>query len=334
MGIRKILIVRNDHIGDFVLSTAVFRELKKKYPESKIVLITSKTNRPLAEKNKNIDEIWELGIPHYDLGTIWRYIKTSFKIRKEKFDVGIDLRGSLMISFLLLWLAGVKKIIGKCDNYHNENKNRVISFFQTNPIRTGYYASKRHIIKENLDIVNKGLGINLKNSWPEIVVDNDDKMDVERFIKERNLGKYICIFPLTDCPSKQWSTSNFEELIKWLNKLKYTILLVGTDSHKAELERLAKLSPLCKIVVNFNLRKLSLLFKKSQLVIAHDGGPFHIAWAARAKTVELVRRWPPELASGKYRSLAKTKIIWAKEDKDINSIDFDEVTKAIKSILK
>ena len=32
---KKILIIRNDHIGDVVLCSQVYREIKKKYPYSK-----------------------------------------------------------------------------------------------------------------------------------------------------------------------------------------------------------------------------------------------------------------------------------------------------------
>jgi len=331
--IKKILIIRNDHIGDFVLSTAIFRELKKQYPESKIVLITSKTNKSLAEKNKNIDEIWKLEIPKYKFRVIWKYIKTAWKIRKEKFDIGIDLRGSLLISSILLWLGRIKKRIGKCDNYHNEKMNKLISFFQTNSIKTGYYTNTRHITKENLYIINKGLGINLKDNWPEIAVDKQDEKEVDEFIKKNKFGKYICIFPLTDEPTKQWPIENFEEIIRWLDKkFEYNILLIGIENHKKELEKLAKLSAKCKVIINFDLRKLSLLFKKSQMLLAHDGGPFHIAWSVKSKTVELVRRYPPELESGKFRALKNTKIIWSK-DEDIKNINMKEVKKAIKEYL-
>jgi len=51
----KILIIQNDNIGEVVLSTAVFREIKKNIPGCKITLIASKTNRSIIEKNKNID---------------------------------------------------------------------------------------------------------------------------------------------------------------------------------------------------------------------------------------------------------------------------------------
>jgi heptosyltransferase-2 len=330
---KKILIVRNDHIGDFVLSTAVFRELKKKYPKSKIVLITSKVNRVLAEKDKNIGEIWELEIPQYNLKTIWRYLKMALKIRKEKFDVGIDLRGSLLISSLLLWLGNVKKRIGKCDNYHNEKMNKIISFFQTNPIKTEYYSNKRHITKENLYIINKGLGINLKNNLPKIVTDSQDEKEVKEFIKNNNLRDYICIFPLTDSPSKQWPIKNFEEIIRWTkNNFNGNVLLIGTEAHRKELERLSNFNSKSKVVANFNIRLLSLLFNKSQLVLAHDGGPFHIAWSSGARTVELVRPFPPELAAGKFRALKSTKIIWSKNE-DIKNISLEDVTKAMSEFL-
>ena len=287
----------------------------------------------LAEKNKNIDEIWELEIPQYKTKTIWKYLKTAWRIRKEKFDVGIDLRGSLLISSILLWLGGIKTRIGKCDNYHNEKMNKIIAFFQTNPIITGYYTNTRHITKENLYIINEGLGINLKNNWPEIPTDKQDETEVDDFIRKNKLKSYICICPFTDEPSKQWDKNRFKELVRWFSSFNYNLLLIGPKWQEKELQELANENTKALVVLGFNLRKMALLFKKSKLVIAHDGGPFHIAWAIKSKTIELVRKYPPELASGKYMPLANSKVIWSK-DEDINNIGIEEVKIAVKKSLE
>jgi len=55
--IKKILIIRNDKIGDLITTTSVFREIKKKIPKSEITVIVSKENKQVIEKNKYVDKL-------------------------------------------------------------------------------------------------------------------------------------------------------------------------------------------------------------------------------------------------------------------------------------
>ncbi|KKQ18439.1 MAG: hypothetical protein US31_C0004G0001, partial [Berkelbacteria bacterium GW2011_GWA1_36_9] len=90
---KKILVIRNDRIGDMANSTNVFPALKENFPNAKITAIASKANRALIEKNKKIDKIITLDFAPRTFKDIINFLKTSLKIRKEKFDIGIDLRG-------------------------------------------------------------------------------------------------------------------------------------------------------------------------------------------------------------------------------------------------
>jgi len=54
----NILFLRYDRIGDMVLTTPVFREYKKVYPNSKIYVLASKTNSEIIRFNQYIDQIF------------------------------------------------------------------------------------------------------------------------------------------------------------------------------------------------------------------------------------------------------------------------------------
>ncbi len=278
--IKKILIIRNDHIGDLVLSSAVFRELKKKFPNAKIIIIVSKLNRSVVEKNNYIDEIWELGLAKHNLRSFWEYFKMSWKIKRSKFDVGIDLRGSIMNSFFLLWLSGIKKRISKTD------VNPKIKLLLTNPVNIKY---KSHITEDNICIIKEGFGINVKDSSPEILTSEQDTEEIKNFLKKENLQNYICLCPYARLENKQWPIDNWKEIIKWFGKFKpeKTLLLMGTKKEENRLNELSNLNKNSRVILNFDLRKMSLLFKDADLVIAQDGGPMHIAWVSGAKLIEL-----------------------------------------------
>ncbi len=321
MNYKKILIIRNDHIGDLVLSTAVFRELKKKFPESKIVVITNKINRPIIKKNKNIDEILELDIAEYNLKDIWEYFKMSGKIRKMNFDVGVDLRGSIMNSFFLLFLSRIKKRISRTDQHP------IIKFFLTNPVEI---PLESHAIEDNIKIINEGFGMNSKNKELEVVSDEKDGEDVEEFIKNNKLKNFVCFFPLAGLSEKQWPLRNWEKIIKNFDK-KYQVLILGTSKEERILTELSRLNKNSKVFVNFDLRKLSVLFKKSKFVLTQDGGPMHIAWVSGAKLIELHNLFL--FGMNKVIPLGKSSNIIYTKNVNMDSISIEEVTKEIKKML-
>lgn len=84
--IRKMLFIRNDRIGDLVISEPVFRNLKKCYPEVQIDVLLGKSN--FASRN---------GVARY-IDKFYCY-KKNFRadrellkhLRKEKYDLVVDL---------------------------------------------------------------------------------------------------------------------------------------------------------------------------------------------------------------------------------------------------
>ena len=135
---------------------------------------------------------------------------------------------------------------------------------------------------------------------------------------------------------------NFKELIQWLNKYNFKVILLGTKKDESVLKKLAGYNENCLVVVDFNIRQLSILFKKSSLVISQEGGPMHIAWVSRAKLIAII----PTFGDITYNidPLGKnTKIIKDSErinistnidiKKDFLDIDIEKVKKDVKRFL-
>ena len=54
---KKILVIRNDKIGDFMLSWPAFALLKKQYPDAEVTALVPKYTVALAEQCRWIDTI-------------------------------------------------------------------------------------------------------------------------------------------------------------------------------------------------------------------------------------------------------------------------------------
>ena len=55
---KNILFLRYDRIGDMVITTPVFRELKIFIPEIKITVLASKANQSVLTNNPYVDDVF------------------------------------------------------------------------------------------------------------------------------------------------------------------------------------------------------------------------------------------------------------------------------------
>lgn len=336
---KKILFIRNDHIGDMVYSTQIFREVKKIFPNSKISVVATSSNREIIEKDPNVDKIFEIDL-FWRRG--WRgfldYFRIIKKIKKEKFDMGIDLRRSKLNIIFFLWVPKTKIRI----SFYNINGGKA---FLTHPI---LYKKKQNYIYENINLINEALNVNIKNCLPHIITDAEDKKKVSAVLKERKLDKYVVFAPGATEDSKRWPEEKFDELIKKFHKKypKHKIVLPGAAGDIDLIKRLCKNRNFCVPLPNFNLRLMSIVHKKAVAVVANDGCATDISWVAGGKLVCLVGPVDLEL----FRFLGKTKILhhktecypcfWAnkcpkpKEEWCMNLISVDEVMKAIDEFMK
>lgn len=287
---QKILFIRNDHIGDMVYSTQIFREVKKAFPNAKIYVLATSSNKDIIEKDKNVegiiegDQFWRRGLSGFK-----DYFGVLKKIKKENFDTGIDLRRSKFNMFFYLFIPRIKRRA----SYYNINGGKA---FLTHPAICD--GGKIHI-KESTGMINKIFGIEIKNYWPEIQTDKEDLKAFEEIVKKNKLKKYMVFSPGATASSKKWPEENFNKLIEIFHKKypNYKIVLSGANSDRGLVERLCKNRNYCVPLINFNLRKMALVFKNSEAVVANDGCATDISWVAGGKLVTLVGPVNIELSS-------------------------------------
>ncbi len=317
--IKKILVIRNDKIGDLVTCTGVFRELKTGFPKSEITAIVSKSGEQIILKNKNIDRILVADYPPIKYKNFINYVSILKKLRNERIDIGIDLRGSIF-NIILLNLLNVKYKLG----YYNRYFSKFFLDYAHQKDR-----ETKHANIQRIELLNKSLGLNSRNYKLEIATDKEDKKALLKFIKENKLKKFICIVPDASLKYKQWPLNKFDIIIKYLTKNypKYKIILIGADFKKMNF--LKQKNPNVQLPNKIiDLRLAYLLFKKSKLVITHDGGLMHLGGVANAKMIVFI---PGHLAVEYYRPLSKNAIII---NKNIKFIKVSEVKKEIDRLLE
>jgi ADP-heptose:LPS heptosyltransferase len=113
---RRILLVQLDHLGDAVLTTPMIPWLRTAYPEARIDVLASPSNRAVFEADRDVGVVhvaernwFERRPAAFARGTaVWRLGRM---LRRVRYDLGIDVRGDVL-SVLVLALAGIPRRLG------------------------------------------------------------------------------------------------------------------------------------------------------------------------------------------------------------------------------
>ena len=103
----KVLMLRYDRIGDMVITTPVFRELKKSYPNIEINVLASQANHMILKNNPYIDSVYL-----NNKNNIFLDLPILFKLRKKKIDVCFEFDHSVVRHAIIrLKIINPKKVI-------------------------------------------------------------------------------------------------------------------------------------------------------------------------------------------------------------------------------
>ncbi len=282
--IRKILVIRLDRIGDMVMTTPIFRALKKKWPDAQITVLTNTVNRNVVINNPFIDCIlvYDRENAHKRLNSRLIFFRS---IRERKFDLVIDpyldyeLKTSLITRF-----------IGKKFRLGFEFAGRGIFYnirYQSNvfPVST----EKKHMIDYNLDLVTC-LGIEAKQRQPEIFLSTDEKENADKLLEKAGVNvesRIIGIHPGGNYQSQRWPVKRFAAISDHLiTNYNVKVILFAGQAEKqllSEFRGFAVKSPI--FLEDLSLSEFMSTLSHCCLFLCNNSGPLHIATALNIPTV-------------------------------------------------
>ena len=328
--IKSILFLRYDgKIGDMVVNSLMFREIKKVYPNIKIGVVARGAAMDIIKDNPNIDKIYEY---HKDRKKIK---DLALKIKEEKYDLLIDFSEMLRVNqMMLINLCGARFNIGldrknwKLFDLSIESDK---DFKWTEHITNRYlaYLVKLGLKKENIDI---SYDIYLK-----------DEKKYEFFFNEIKENKTLILNPYGASKHKSFTIETLENIITCLKDKDIAIILVYFGDKYKELEFLEK--KYNNIYMPQKIESIldtAILIKKSDYVISPDTSIVHIASALNKKIITV---YPPN--GGKYGvdhlvwapKSEYSRVIFCKEktgtydEIDINTFNFDEIKEEILKLI-
>jgi heptosyltransferase-2 len=286
--INTILFIRIDRIGDIVLSTPAIEALKRSYPDTKLIVLASKSNHAILKNNPFVNEI----IIYDYRRSLFQILKNIRQLRDHKIDLAIDPHADYEIkTALFALLSGARKRIGFSD-YGREY------FFN-------HHASKnireKHFVDLTSDVL-KLLNIEVKNKSPKIYIAEKEHKWSESWVKKKlnNSMPILGIHPGAYYESQRWPEEHFAELISNLQKdNKMEIIIFGGPDDEILVERICSLTfkrP-CTFISS-DIRQFIAILACCHNLICNNSGPLHIAVAVNVPTISFMgptskERWMP-----------------------------------------
>ena len=329
--IKSILFLRYDgKIGDMIVNSLMFREIKKVYPDIKIGVIARGAAIDIIRDNPNVDKIYEYYKDRKKIKNL------ALKIKEEKYDLLIDFSEMLRVNqMMLINLCGARINIGL--------DRKDWELFDLSIESGKDFKWTEHITKRYLAYLIK-LGLKKENIDISYDIYLEDEKKYEAFFNEIKESKKLILNPYGASKHKSFNVETLENIIDYLKDKDIAIILTYFGDKYKELEFLEKKYKYVYIPKEIeSILDTAILIKKSDYVISPDTSIVHIASAFNKKMITV---YPPK--GGKY---GVDHLVWAPKSEysrvifckdkigtydeiDINTFNMEEMKKEILKMLE
>ncbi len=290
--IKKIAVFRALQLGDMLCVIPAIRALRNQYPSSKITLLGLPWAKNFVERFKDyfdkfIDFPGYPGLPeqHFNEEAFDEFIKL---IRKEKFDLLLQMQGNGTIVNPLMFTFGAKYVAG----FYNENSFVDSPFFVQYPDH-GSEIRRHLLLMQHLQIPAQGDRL-------EFPLTKQDQKDFDELLLPVYPRNYIIIHPGSRGRLRQWPPKFFALIADYCIEQGFTVVITGTKEESditGELVKCMHHAPI-DLTGKTSLGALAILIKDAFAIICNCTGVSHVADAFDTPSVVISmdgepKRWAP-----------------------------------------
>lgn len=266
----NILLIKQTSLGDVVHGTAAIRSVRLARPDARLTVLTSTTAVSVLTDNPDIDEL--LTFDRYRVKSDWwrhpmwcasHILSTVREVRKNKFDLAIDLQGSWK-TVVFLWAAKTRKRFVK-----------------------GRWLFARRFRKPHLHAIDEmgGVlqlaGITPRQQVPVLHVSRKSHERLDELLRETgaHAQRLAVLCPMTRWPTKNWPLDRFQTLAKRLQD-RFYVVIAGASEDREVLEAMSRdlsVDRVLNLAGRLSLNEFFALIQRAGLVISGDSLPMHVA---------------------------------------------------------
>ena len=328
---KKILVIRNDKIGDFMLAWPSFAMLKQSMPDCHITALVPNYTVQLAKLCPWIDEVIVDCTAKEDKSKQKQLIAD---IKAGQFDASINLF-STTYNALLVWKAGIK--------YRLAPATKIAQIFYNHRIKQKRSQSVKPEYQYNLDLIHAFLKDHnctvVEPDAPYLTFDEKDLLKQEQKLVA-NLGlshekSWVFVHAGTGGSANNLSLDQYSDLLVGMNT-GYELVVTagpGEEEKAVQLLELAEKKGGSGVVYakNDGLVDFTRSIACADLFMAGSTGPLHIAATLDVPTVGFFPskrsstplRWLPLNSEGRHLAFCPPKGGGSEQEADMSRIKVD-----------
>ncbi len=293
----KILIIQIGRIGDMILTTPMFRALKKHDPSMEIHILISPHGLPIIANNPHISKI----IVHNK--SIIGSFASIVKVRAEHYDVWIDPKDhSSSEGTMLAKFSAAKKKIGF--NKKGREDFRI-------GIPSDEENVKLHATERNVRTLSS-LGIFFSSvPRPELFVDTKIENEVCELFRD-STQRIAVVNISAGNESRMWNDGSWGEVIALCSEKKYRVAIIFQPNDRERAESLCVQHPESVLFNSPTMQHVIALMYLAKIVITVDTSVVHVASAFNTPIVALYPN--VEWNYHKFRPLSEQQFVLISDD--------------------
>ncbi len=300
MNAQKILVLAPNWVGDAVMATPALDALKKRFPDSKIVLAARPYVTRVFDGLDIIDEV--RGLESLKKRCSLRgFVSEAWSQRKEGFDLAVLFCNSFR-SALFSFLAGAKERVG----YAREGRGFLLTKSMKPLSEDGKFVPGP-MVDYYLGLVGLA-GADTSQGLMRLTVTETDRAEADEVFRRAGMDsakKLAVINPGAAFGSaKCWPAENFAGVADALAERGFEVAVVTGPREKDIAEAIATAAKSeLKTVWRFDvgLGALKSIIERAAVLVTNDSGPRHFAAAFGVPVVTIIGPTDPRWSDTRYR---------------------------------
>jgi ADP-heptose:LPS heptosyltransferase len=303
--LHRILVIKTDHIGDFLLCLPAVRDFSKSEPEAEVGFVVSSDLAPLAERVPWIREVHAFDSPRYARRRATSPPAQLREAMARGWDLVIDLTNDP---------AATLEALRRPSRYRRD----VGSFRLREKVRAMAHGSSGLLDTHATDVFYRALGMEPPRPIvPEGVVPREEeRAEASRLIARGWPGErpVVAVHAGATWEFRKWPAARFADVIRELERRGFAAYLIGGQDDRrvsAEIAEAAGLRPERNLAGECTLPVTAAVLSRAAGAVANDGGLMHLAVAQGAATVGIFGPTSPE----RFGPLgARSVALWRRRD--------------------
>lgn len=280
----NILIVKMSALGDIIQSLSVADYLKKKFPNSKISWVVDTRFKDLIESVPSVDRVLSISIKDSKknfLSFFLEMLKFKKSLKKQKFDMALDLQGNSKSAFVLSFIRAKQKF-GFSKSCVSEWPNLLATNVKVE------VELDRQISSQYLTFVKRAFSDKGEYAPCAVILDAQSPESLQNFCAiQKKAGRRLLMI----CPGSNWENKRLADgtLIELLKRVQAKfnlafIFIYGSKKEKIYAENLFAQFDYAAFIGSLKISQWQALMLEMDLVFAVDSSALHLASLANIPT--------------------------------------------------